>query len=112
MISILPPKYRDKDPRQLLYHYPSMPVVKYAKMMQEFSFYHALAVAEDIAHRQGFILVPYSCMHWERKKRFAADRRVKIGRRSFYMMRESELTPHEKRKLQKYVEQIRERSVS
>ncbi|WP_017187386.1 hypothetical protein [Alkalibacillus haloalkaliphilus] len=105
MISILPPKYRAKDPRQLLYHFPSMPVVKYAKLMQEFSFNHALSVAEDVAHKNGYILVPYKCMHWERKKRFV-DRRVKIGRNSFFMMKQLELTKSEKAKLDDYIEEL------
>jgi|SRR5690625_313484 len=107
MISILPPKYKKRDPRQLLYHFPNMPVVKYAKMMQKYSFNHALAVAEDVAHKNGYILIPYDCMHWQRTQRFS-DRRVKIGRNSFFMMREKELTKSERIKLQIYLEELNE----
>lgn len=111
MMSVLPPKFKKRDPRQLLYHYPSMPVIKYAKMMQEYSFFHALSVAEDIAHKQGFLLIPYSCMHWERKKHFASNRRVKIGRNSYFMLKENEMTPSEKRKFKEYVNDINEKDV-
>ncbi|WP_175615914.1 hypothetical protein [Piscibacillus halophilus] len=107
MISIVPKKFKTKDPRQLLYHFPNMPVVKYAKMMQEFSFIHALACAEDVAHKTGHILVPYSCMHWERKKKLI-DMRIKIGRNSFFLLKEYELTKTEKRKLEIYVEELEE----
>ncbi|GEL76573.1 hypothetical protein [Tenuibacillus multivorans] len=105
MISILPKDYREKDPRQLLYHFPNMPIVKYAKMMQRYSFNHALAVAEDVAHKNGYILIPYDCMHWQRKQRFV-DRRVKIGRKSFFMMKDHELTRSERSKLEDYLREL------
>lgn len=74
--------------------------------MQEFCFYQALEVAEEIAHKQGYILLPYSCMHWQRKKEYAADRKVKVGRNSYFMMREDELTESEKNKLQDYLTEL------
>lgn len=101
--SLVPEKYKDKskDPRTLLYLYPgSINLVAYAKKMQTFSFYQALYVAEDLAHRQGYILLPFDCIHWERAKKFGVDRRVKIGRKSFFLMRLKELTKTEKIKLE------------
>src|SRR5690606_32501187 len=105
--SIVPPQYKKKDPRSLLYHFPSLPIVKYAKLMQQFSFYQALEVAENLANRQGYILLPWSCIHWQRAKNFGRDRKVKIGRKSFFMMRLDELTKSEKEKLEMYIEEMK-----
>jgi len=105
--SILPEDYKSKDPRNLLYHFPSLPVVKYAKLMQTWSFYQALGVAEDLAHRQGYVLLPSFCMHWQRVQKHGPDRRVKIGRNSFYLMRLKELTKTEKNKLENHIEEVK-----
>lgn len=105
--SLIPRNYKDKDPRTLAYFYPtSLNIVAYAKKMQEFSFYQSLAVAEDLAHKQGFILLPYQCIHWKRAKLFGSDRKIKIGRKSYFLMKLEELTASEKMKLDKYLEEI------
>jgi hypothetical protein len=102
--SLVPERYKERDPRALIYLYPtSLNVVAYAKRMQEFAFYQALEVAEDIAHKQGYILLPWSCIHWKRAKNFGADRKVKIGRNSYFLMKPSELTESEKTKLELYI---------
>lgn len=107
--TLIPDKWRDKDPRALLYLYPTqVNIVAYAKKMQQFSFYQALAVAEDLAKRQGFILLPFSCIHWERAKKFGNDRRVKIGRKSFFLMKITELTKKEKEKLQAHLDDLKQ----
>jgi hypothetical protein len=104
--SLVPEHYRERDPRALIYLYPkSLNLVAYAKKMQEFAFYQALEVAESIAHRKGYILLPYSCIHWQRAKNFGADRKVKIGRNSYFLMKPHELTKSEKRKLEMYIEE-------
>lgn len=105
--SLVPQHYKDKDPRTLLYHFPSIPVVKFAKITQRFYFFKQLEIAQDIVNRMGYILLPSACMHWERVKQFA-DRRIRIGRNSFFMMKTEELTEAEKRKLYEYLEEIRE----
>lgn len=106
--SVVPDGYRDKDPRTLLYHYPSMPKILYAKKMQEFCFFYALEAAEQVAHRQGFLLVPYECIHWSRKKMFSAEgRKIKIGRRSYFLLRPNELTVTEKEKFSRYLDELR-----
>lgn len=105
--SIIPKDYKLKDPRPLLYLYPeSVNLVAYAKQVQEFSFYQSLKVAEDLANRQGYLLLPFNCMHWERAKDYGPDRKIKIGRRSFFLMKIDELTKTEKRKLNMYLEEI------
>lgn len=103
--SILPKDYKSKDPRNLLYHFPSLPIVKYAKLMQTFSFHQALGVAEDLGHRLGYVLLPSHCMHWQRIQK-NGERRVKIGRNSFYLMRLNELTRNEKSKLINHIEEV------
>lgn len=107
MISVIPKNYKHKDPRPLLYLYPNtINIVSYAKQMQTFAFYQSLEVAEDLARRQGFILLPWSCMHWQRAKEYGVDRKVKIGRKSFFLMKQDELTKSEKIKLQNYLDEI------
>lgn len=107
--SLIPRGYKKKDPRPLSYLYPtSINIVAYAKQMQEFSFYQTLEVAQDLAKRQGFILLPWDCIHWQRAKLFGSDRKIKIGRKSFFMMKIDELTKTEKKKLESLLEQINE----
>lgn len=107
--SLVPKEYKKKDPRSLLFLYPnSVNIVAYAKKMQEFSFFQALEVAEDLAKRQGFILLPWSCIHWQRAKSFGTDRKVKIGRKSFFLMKQNELTKSEEMKLEKYLEELKQ----
>lgn len=102
--SLVPPNYKDKDPRTLPYLYPeTLNIVAYAKAVQTFSFYQTLEVAEDMAKKQGYILLPWSCIHWQRAKKFGPDRKVKIGRKSFFMLSEKEMTKGEKKKLQEYM---------
>lgn len=110
--TLLPKGYKEKDPRALLYLYPtSLNIVAFAKKLQKFSFYQALEVAEDLAKRQGFILLPFSCIHWERAKQYGEERRVKIGRKSFFMMRLTELTKKETEKLRLHLEEIQGEAV-
>lgn len=107
--TLIPDTWKNKDPRSLLYLYPnSVNIVAYAKKMQQFSFYQALAVAEDLAKRQGFILLPHSCIHWERAKKFGDERKVKIGRNSFFLMKIKELTKKEMEKLEAHLEDLKQ----
>lgn len=99
--SLVPKDYKEKDPRTLPYLYPTtLNIVAYAKKMNEFSFYQALDVAEQLARLQGFILLPWSCIHWERAKKLGHDRKIKIGRKSYFLVKENEMTKTEKSKLQ------------
>lgn len=104
--SIVPEGFRESDPRSLLYHYPSLPVVKYAKLMQRYSHLQALDVAEDLSMRQGYVLLPSSCIHWERVRKYGPERRIKIGRYSYYLMRLKEMTDSELAKLKNYIEEM------
>ncbi|MBM4765462.1 hypothetical protein [Bacillus sp. B15-48] len=105
--TLIPKDYKKKDPRPLLYLYPnSLNVVACAKKMQEFSFYQTLEVAEDLAKRQGFILLPWECMHWQRAKNLGVERKIKIGRKAFFLMKLNELTKTEKRKLEMYLSEL------
>lgn len=105
--TLIPRNYKKKDPRPLTYLYRNtINIVAYAKEMQRFSFYQALEVAEDLAKRQGFILLPWECINWKRAQMLAGDRKVKIGRKSFYLMRIDELNKNEKLKLKVYLKDI------
>jgi hypothetical protein len=105
--SLVPKGYKNKDPRPFAYLYTkSINIVSYAKSMQKFAFYQALEVAEDLAKKQGFILLPWSCIHWQRAQSFGIDRKVKIGRKSFFLMKPNELTKGETMKLEKYLEEL------
>lgn len=105
--SLVPPEYKEKDPRRLPYLYPTtLNLVYYAKKMQEFTFYQALETAEDMAAKLGYILLPFSCIHWKRAKNFGIDRKVKIGKHSFFLLKPNELTEIEKRKLERYLEEL------
>ncbi|MEH7126028.1 hypothetical protein V7127_22715 [Bacillus sp. JJ1773] len=105
--SLVPAEYKQKDPRKLPWLYPnSLNLVYYAKKMQEFSFYQALDVAEDIAWKNGFILLPHACIHWQRAKNYGQDRKIKIGRNSFFLMKLNELTKSEEAKLDQYLEEL------
>jgi hypothetical protein len=107
--SLVPKGYREKDPRPFAWLYPkSINIVSYAKSMQKFAFYQALEVAEDLAKRQGFIILPWSCIHWQRAQSFGIDRKVKIGRKSYFLMKPHELTKSETMKLEKYLEELHE----
>lgn len=105
--SIVPVR-RVSDPRQLLYHYPTMPVIRYAKLAADFYQDQLLRLAEDLAARQGFILVPASCLSWRKKQEIASERQVSIGKHSYYMMRHDEMTQSAQRKLQAYIEDLQE----
>lgn len=102
----MPENFKQSDPRSLLYHYPSLPIVKYAKLMQKYSFNQALDVAENMAHRLGYLLIPSACMHWQRIQKYGSDRRVKIGKFNYYLLRLDEMTKSEFRKLEKYIEEM------
>ncbi|WP_282154818.1 hypothetical protein [Cytobacillus gottheilii] len=106
--SLIPVDYREKDPRTLPFLYPqSLNIVAYAKKMQEFSYYQALEVAETLAKMQGFVLLPWSCIHWERAKNLGHDRKIKIGRKSFFLLKTDEMTKTEKRKLESLISEMK-----
>ncbi|WP_445486487.1 hypothetical protein [Niallia sp. 03133] len=107
--SLIPIDYKKADPRGLLYLYPnSINIVAYARKMQQFSYYQSLEIAEILAKRQGFILLPWSCIHWKRAKKLGNDRKIKIGRNSFFLIKINELTKKEEIKLQCYLEEMKQ----
>ena len=105
--SLVPTKYKDKDPRALPYLYPTqLNLVSYAKQMQDFTFYQSLEAAETVANNLDYILLPWCCIHWGRAQKIASDRKVKIGRKSFYMLKTSEMTKTEALKLENYIKEL------
>lgn len=67
-----------------------------------------LELAEDMAKKQGFVLLPYACIHWQRAKEYGSDRKIKVGRNTFFLMKPQELTKGEKAKLQAYIDDLKQ----
>lgn len=89
----------------LLYNFPSLPKVKFAKLMNEFYFYKALEAVEEAADKMGFILVPRSCMHWKRCRDYSVKRKVKVCGKTFFMMKINEITENEIKNLEGYIDE-------
>ncbi|MDG5787774.1 hypothetical protein QA612_09705 [Evansella sp. AB-P1] len=104
-LSLIPSGYKYRDPRALLYNFPSLPKVKFAKLMNEFYFYKALEAVEEAASKLGFILLPRSCMHWKRCRDYSEDRKVKVCGKTYFMMKIEEITENEISKLQNYIDE-------
>lgn len=111
--SLVPLDYKTKDPRQLAYLFPESIIssqqkfISYNKSMQTFIYYHSLEVAEHMARLMDYILLPASCIHWRRAKELGESRRVPIGRKMFYLVKENELNKNELKRLLDYAEDIR-----
>ncbi|MFJ8462255.1 hypothetical protein ACIQ57_24595 [Lysinibacillus xylanilyticus] len=111
--SIVPPDFKEKDPRPFAHLFPDMirnddqSFVAFIKKWQRFDFYNSLNMFEEYARANGFILFPATIMHWRRRNGFGAERRARVGRKSFYMVREYELTDREKENLLDYIEEVR-----
>lgn len=110
--SIVPPGLKEKDPRPFAYLFPSMirnddqSFIAFIKKTQKHEFYRSVLSLEEYAHANGFILLPASVMHWRRRDGFGQERRIRVGRNSFYFVRENELTKGEKEKLLLYIEEV------
>ncbi|PAF20042.1 hypothetical protein CHH49_18185 [Terribacillus saccharophilus] len=110
--TLIPAGSLEKDPRPLAYLYTeSINIVSYAKQMQEYSYYSMLKLAEDLSKQQGYILLPWNCIHWQRAKQFGSDRKIKIGRKSFFRMKVNELTKGEMRKLVHHLDELRQHAI-
>lgn len=107
--TIVPETYKNKDPRQFAYHQRNNMItsnrafVTYNKYVSDFLFYHSLQAAEEVAKCFDHILVPTNCLNWRRAQDLA-QRRIFVGRKSFYTMFPEELRPIEKKKLLRYLE--------
>ena len=111
--SLVKPDYQKHDPRQLAMLYPEsitrsmQSFISYNKKLQAFLFNHSLDVATRAANAFGCILVPTSCIHWRRATEFA-ERRILVGRNSFYMLRLTEINDNEYNRLLDRIEKARE----
>lgn len=102
MITIVAHDKVKNDPRQLVYHFPSIPNVKMSKILNRYFYYRSVRIGEEIAQITGHLFVPAEVMHWRRKNIYV-DRRVCISGRYYYVLLESEMTKGEK---EKYAELI------
>lgn len=113
--SIVPEGIKDKsrDPRSLAKIMPNMirennqSFIGFIKRMQVFDFYNSLSAIEEYAHANNYILLPASIMHWRRCSFFGDEKRIRVGRKSFYLVRENELTKKEKSKLLDHIKEVR-----
>lgn len=111
--SIVPPDLKEKDPRPFAYLYPNMirnddqSFIAFIKKTQKHEFYRSVLSIEEYAHANGFILLPAPVMHWRRRNGFGQGRRIRVGRKSFYFVRENEITEGEKEKLLLYIEEVK-----
>lgn len=81
----------EKDPRNLAYLFPSMPVGKYKRATEEYYKNKSLKAIEDAARINNQLLIPGNCLHWERKKRFKDQNLVFFGR-AYYLIDYDDLT--------------------
>lgn len=95
----------EKDPSKLLYHYPSIPKMRYAKMVDK--YYRALAIraAEDAAKANQCLLVPARCINYKRKD---LSKRVIIYGKSYYIMSIDDMTEIEIQKYRIVCEEVSE----
>lgn len=111
--SIVPPDLKEKDPRPFAFLFPNMirnddqSFVAFIKKMQRFDFYNSVLMFEEYGRANGFILFPATLMHWRRRNGFGLERRVQVGRKAFYFVRENELTEGEKEKLLDHIKEVR-----
>ncbi|WP_232700225.1 hypothetical protein [Brevibacillus daliensis] len=95
------------DPRQLLYHYPSLSAQRYAQLVADFHHDEKLRMAERLARGFGGILVPSSCVHWRIKKEIPEERKVKIGYEVYIALKQEEMTERTQEKYTSYLEELR-----
>lgn len=93
--SIVPYKKVKNDPRQLVYHFPSIPNVKMSKILNSYFYHRSVQIGEEVAAITGYIFLPATCMHWRRKEQYI-DRRVRVSNSYFYVLKEGEMTRTEK----------------
>lgn len=93
-----------KDPRNLAYLYPSMPLHAYKQRTDQYYKAITLAQVEQAARINGQILVPGICLNWSRKKKLA-DRQIILFRRAYYFIDADKMTATEKRKYAEICEQ-------
>ena len=111
--SLVKPDYQKQDPRQLAYLYPESITnsmnnfISYNKKLQKFLFNHSLDAATQAANMFGCILVPTNCIHWRRAKDIA-QRRIFVGRNSFYIVRPDEINENEHKRLLQRIDEMRE----
>lgn len=72
------------NPYAVLYHTPSLPAVKFAKMALEWHREKELKNLDIISAALGGSLIPAKSMNWYQKKK--AQARVTIGHKAYYVV--------------------------
>lgn len=80
---------RIRDPRKLPYLYRTMPASRYKELSEDYYRTKSLEAVEEAAQIGGLIVVPSACIHHKRRQ---ADRRISLLGRTYYLLREDEMT--------------------
>lgn len=80
---------RIEDPRKLPYLFRKMPAIRYKELSEEYYRTKSLQAVEEAAQMGGMIVVPSICVHHKRRQ---ADRRISLLGRTYYLLREDEMT--------------------
>ena len=89
MLSLIDPEVVAKDPTKLLYLYPSVPKIRYAKMVDNYYRAQAILAAEKAAKANHCYLVPARCINYKRRDQ---SKRIVLYGRSYYVMSMDEMT--------------------
>lgn len=78
-----------QDPRKLPFLYRTMPASRYKQLSEEYYRAKCLQAVEQAAQMGGMVAVPSVCVHHKRRQ---ADRRISLLGRTYYLLREDEMT--------------------
>lgn len=93
----------EKDARNMAYLNPSMSVITFKLRVDDYYKNICLKRIEQIAGMNNQLVIPTSCLHWTRKKKFK-DRNIRIFNHSYYILSLDELTPQEIRSYEDHCE--------
>ena len=97
-LSLIDNDVLNKNPKNLVYLYPSMPKIRLAEKMETYYRAQTIRAAEQAAFTISSLLVPASCIHYKRRDQ---NKRVVLFGRSYYIVRRDQMTYLE---MQKYVD--------
>lgn len=97
-LSLVKDEKIQKDPRNLAYLFPSMPVGKYKVLTEQYYKAKTLRAIEEVASINNQLLIPARCLHWERKKKFK-DQKINFFGKAYYLINVDDVTETE---LEKY----------
>ncbi len=73
------------NPYKVLYFNPSIPVVKFSKMVAKFQNYKELKILEKCAELANFTVLPSNKINWYQRKKHK-ERSFRIGTHVYYFI--------------------------